>query len=78
MDRHLTALKHCDALRHNIAADDVMTELGETGCSHEPHVADADHPDGLACAHRVTGLKLFAIAIMAEFGMRPVNEFSSQ
>jgi hypothetical protein len=56
----------------------VMTELGEAGCGHEPHVADADHADGLACAHRVTGLKLFAIAIIAEFGIRPVNEFSSQ
>ena len=78
MDRHLAALEHRDSFRCDIAADDVMTELGEAGCGHEPHVADADHADGLACAHRVTGLKLFAIAIIAEFGIRPVNEFSSQ
>jgi hypothetical protein len=55
-----------------------MAELRQAGGRHEPDVADADDADGLASAHRVTSLKLFAMAIIAEFGIRPVNEFSSQ
>mgnify|MGYP003704284521 FL=1 len=55
-----------------------MPELGEAGGGDEPHVADADDADRLASAQRVTSLNDFAIAIIALFGMRPVNEFSSQ
>jgi hypothetical protein len=55
-----------------------VPELGETGGGDESDVADADDADRLASAQRVTSLKLFAIAIIAELGMRPVKEFSSQ
>ena len=73
------ALPIClDPLRHDVAADDGMPELGEAGGGDEPDVADADDADRLASAQRVTSLNDFAIAIIALFGMRPVNEFSSQ
>jgi hypothetical protein len=55
-----------------------MAKLCQAGGRDEPDVADADDADRLASAHCVTRLKLFAMAIIAEFGMRPVNEFSSQ
>jgi hypothetical protein len=55
-----------------------MTKLGEAGGSDEADVADANDADRLTSTQRVTNLKLFAIAIIAELGMRPVKEFSSQ
>ena len=67
-----------DLLRHDVTADDRVAEFGEAGGRHEPDVADADDADRLASAQRVTSLNDFAMAIIALFGMRPVNEFSSQ
>jgi hypothetical protein len=55
-----------------------MPEFRQAGCGDEADVADANDADRLASAQRVTNLKLFAIAIIAELGMRPVKEFSSQ
>ena len=78
VDWDLAALEQRHAFRIDVTADDGMAELCQAGGRHEPDVADADDADGLASAHRVTSLKLFAMAIIAEFGIRPVNEFSSQ
>ena len=78
VDRHLAAAQQIDALGDDVAADDAVAELGEAGGGDEADVADADDADRLASAQRGTVLKLFAIAIIAEFGMRPVSEFSSQ
>ena len=78
MDGNLAALKHLNALRDDVTAHDGMAELGKTGGRDETDVADADDADRLASAQRVTRLKLFAMAIIAELGMRPVKEFSSQ
>ena len=69
----LAALQQRDAAGVDVAADDGMAELGEAGRGDEADVADADDADGLAPAHPDTSLKLFAIAIIAEFGIAPVG-----
>jgi hypothetical protein len=78
MNRHLTGLQPTHAFRVDVPTDDTMAELGEACGRNEADVPDPDDPDRFAAAQRPTGLKLFAMAIIAEFGILPVNEFSSQ
>ncbi len=53
-DRHAAGLEVGDSLRHDVAHDDRMAELGEAGCGDETDPARAENPYGFldARAHR--------------------------
>ena len=43
-DRHLAGAKCVELVRVDVAAPDLVPELGEAGCAHEPDPPHTDHP----------------------------------
>ena len=72
-DRHAPGLELGDPLRHDVANDDLVAEVGEASCGHEADPASADdaewffHPQILVPPR---GFKPFAIASIVSLDMR--------
>ena len=79
VDRHRAAAERVDLLRHDVADDDLVTQIREAGTGDEADVAaseDCDSRHG-RLAYR-SGLRPFAISIIVSFESRSSSVFTTQ
>ena len=84
VERHAPGLQRLDALRKDVADDDLVTELGQAGARDEADPAGAEDPD---CRHfvarqpgayRPIGRRPLAIASIVSFESESSSVFTTQ